>query len=169
MRCLITAMRGVASGRGRTYDDIDAARRWLASHDGHTGRTGVIGFCLGGCYALAVATGAYDASSVNYGFIDDPRQALEGACPIVGSYGAKDRSLTDVPQQLDQVLTELSVAHDIKVYDDAGHGFLNDHPPNEKPLWACFVGSFVNDGYHEPSATDARRRIIDFFDTHLKR
>jgi hypothetical protein len=23
-------------------------------------------------------------------------------------------------------------------------------------------------GYHEPSAADARRRIVSFFDTHLK-
>jgi hypothetical protein len=36
------------------------------------------------------------------------------------------------------------------------------------PLWALVTGKFASTGYHEPSAVDARRRIIAFFSTHLK-
>jgi hypothetical protein len=36
------------------------------------------------------------------------------------------------------------------------------------PLWALVTGKFAATGYHESSAADARRRIIAFFNTHLK-
>ena len=43
-----------------------------------------------------------------------------------------------------------------------------DLAPGELPLWARVAGRFANAGYHEPSAADARRRIVSFFDAHLK-
>ncbi len=46
--CLRTIMRDLGVRRGRSFDDIDAARRWLISHDGCTGMVGVIGFCRAG-------------------------------------------------------------------------------------------------------------------------
>jgi len=30
------------------------------------------------------------------------------------------------------------------------------------------AGKLMGGGYHEPSAVDARRRIVAFFDSHLK-
>jgi hypothetical protein len=30
------------------------------------------------------------------------------------------------------------------------------------------LGKIAGGGYHEPSAEDARRRIVSFFNTHLK-
>ena len=94
LRCLWTIMREVTAGKGRTVADIDAARAWLAAREDCTGRIGVIGFCMGGGYALALATGhGYSAASTNYGGCPaDAEQALAGACPVVGSYGGKDRS-----------------------------------------------------------------------------
>lgn len=52
-RCEVTA------GKGRTVADIDAVRDWLSAREDCTGRIGVIGFCMGGGYALALATGAW--------------------------------------------------------------------------------------------------------------
>jgi carboxymethylenebutenolidase len=57
LRCLWTIMREVTAGKGRTVADIDAARDWLAARADCTGRIGVIGFCMGGGYALALAAG----------------------------------------------------------------------------------------------------------------
>ena len=52
------------------------------------------------------------------------------------------------------------VEHDIKVYPDAGHGFLNDHDPAELPLWVKAIAKLAAASYHQPSARDARRRIM---------
>ncbi len=61
-------MREIGARAGRTFDDIDSARGWLSRHDQCTGKIGVIGFCMGGAYAVALAPGhGYSAASVNYG------------------------------------------------------------------------------------------------------
>jgi carboxymethylenebutenolidase len=167
-RCLIPTMRAMASGTGRSYDDLEAARAWLFDTGDCTGRVGVIGFCMGGGFALMLAaTGAYEASSVNYGMVNNAEEVLAGSCPVVASYGARDRSLRSAPAALERALTGHGIEHDIKTYPDAGHGFLNDHAPGDTPLWAAVAGKFANTGYHEPSATDARCRILQFFDHHL--
>lgn len=68
MGCLRTIMRDLGELRGRSFVDIESARAWLRDHDGCSGRIAVIGFCMGGGYALALAPdpGFADAS-VNYG------------------------------------------------------------------------------------------------------
>ncbi len=170
LRCLVRVMRAAAAGQGPAFSDLEAARNWLTDHQDCTGRIGVIGFCLGGGFALLLAaTGAYRASSVNYGTVpDDAMTRLADACPIVASYGAKDRSLRNAPQQLQRALAAHGIQHDLKAYPDAGHSFLNNHARGEMPFWALVMTKLVNGGYHQPSAVDARQRIIAFFDAHLR-
>jgi carboxymethylenebutenolidase len=93
----------------------------------------------------------------------------------VGSYGAKDRSLRGAADRLEQALTAVGVEHDVRECPEAGHSFLNDHEGagDKTPLpFVVFEPVFgilsPGSGYHEESARDARRRILAFFETHLK-
>ncbi len=167
-RCMRGAMAELHAGSGRFFDAIDAARRSLVARPDCTGKVGVIGFCLGGGFALASAP-RYDfaAASVNYGEVpDDAERALAGACPVVGSYGGRDRTLRGHPERLEAALTRLGIEHDVKVYPDAGHSFLSVRPyPVSVRALSTVTG--LHGGAHEPSAADAWRRIGAFFERHL--
>jgi carboxymethylenebutenolidase len=167
---MFAAMREAMAREGDYFVDFESARQWLANHERCTGRIGVIGFCMGGGFALLLAAMFdYQASSVNYGSVPkDAMTLLADACPIVASYGAKDPTLRRAPDRLEQALTANGIPHDIEVYPEAGHAFMNDPDPAEVPAWAVVAGRLSTSGYHGPSDADARRRILHFFEAHLR-
>src|SRR5262249_4411177 len=127
--CVIATLRDLTTGHGTAFADIDASRAWLAAQPDCTGRIGVIGFCMGGGFALQMAPGhGFAASSANYGRLpDDVFQSLRGACPVVGSYGGRDLQLPGAARKLGDALQALQIDHDVKEYPGVGHGFMNDH------------------------------------------
>jgi carboxymethylenebutenolidase len=165
-RCLMTTFRALFAGRGKAIADIDAAREYLKASDKCTGKVGVVGFCMGGGFALVTANRGFDVAAPNYGQL--PRSietALTGACPIVASYGGKDVLLRGAANKLTRTLHTLEIEHDVKEYPDAAHCFLNDRYFGRAP--AQSVQRILNVGPNPEAAADAWRRIEEFFARHL--
>jgi carboxymethylenebutenolidase len=164
-RCVISTMRSLFSGTGRAYTDIETARQWLLDQNDCTTRVGVVGFCMGGGFAL-ICAGDFDAAAVNYGQLPKNfEQVLARACPIVGSYGAKDKSLQGTASKLDDALAAAGVAHDVKEYPGAGHSFMNDAPVGPRALRPLL--KIAGMGPNPAAASDAWSRIEHFFSEHL--
>ncbi len=163
--CLVATFRALRSRSGPAFDDINAVREWVSSHSDCTGKVGIIGFCMGGGFALLTASGyGFSASSVNYGQVPaDADELLNGACPVVGSFGAKDIGLRGAAAKLEIALTHNDVPHDVKEYAQASHGFLNHH---EGKLATALL-KVTGVGFEESAASDARTRIREFFATYL--
>ena len=151
--------------------DLVAAAAFVRNGSGgKREKIGVTGFCMGGSIALRQAVDSastFDAAAVFYGKVrydtagnnDGPIAAMalayadEIGTPLLGSWGARDTGIlaADV-KALEARLTDLKKPHDIKVYDEAGHGFFDD-------TRASYVPS---------AAADAWTRTLAWFGTHLK-
>ena len=173
LACMVSIMRDARDRSGPTFDDLETARTWLTQQSECTGTVGVIGFCLGGGLALLLAPErGFAVASVNYGTADKEAYSagfLRTACPIVGSFGARDRSLRGAAARLESALTEVGVDHDVKEYASAGHAFLNDRvgAGEHSPALFAVLGPIMHNGYEPDAAHDARARILAFFGKHL--
>jgi len=150
-------MRGVPEDRAKR--DLNATFDFLKSQPNvKPDRIGAIGWCMGGGYSLDVALQqpTLAADVINYGHLATDVDALKKInAPILGLFGAQDRGISpDDVKKFGDTLDKLGKKVEIKIYDDAGHGFEN---PNNK------------DGYRAADAADAWKRTSAFLATNLKK
>src|SRR5205085_3370389 len=143
----------------RAVGDLKAAFDYLAARgDVDATRIASVGWCLGGGYSLdlAIAEPRLAAAVVNYGALTtDPAQLAKIHAPILGDFGALDRGITPADvTAFGQAMATAGKSTDLKVYEGAGHGFMN---PNNKA------------GYVSEAATDAWKRIDAFLAKQLRR
>lgn len=155
--------------------EIGAAARALRDAHGCT-RVGVVGFCMGGSYALLAGCGTpgIDAVVPFYGILShqhgllhapdglDPRKkpreplaaARNLACPLLAFFGADDVYVSaDDVTQLKQALNTSPHAHEVVVYPETGHAFMNDTRPQ---------------AYRPDAAADAWRRTSAFLHARVR-
>jgi carboxymethylenebutenolidase len=165
VRCLSALLMGPDQPESLAL--IETARQYLADRPEVDGRRmAVIGFCMGGGFALLVgARGGVKATSVNYGAVPKKADVLRGVCPVVASYGEKDRLFLKQARRLEEHLAALDVPHDVKIYPGVGHSFMSY---DNGPAWMTRLPSPMHVGYSEAEAEDAWKRILAFFREHVR-
>jgi carboxymethylenebutenolidase len=165
-RVMVDMLRGSVA---REISDIRAVRDALAARpDVDAERIAVAGFCQGGGFALIAGTQpGFSAAAVNYGEVPSDSSRLDGVCPVVASYGAKDRVFGHkTAERLDRHLTALGVPHDVKTYDQAGHSFFSQVDGWQG--WLARMPTPMSVGYDEAAARDGWERMLSFFDEHVR-
>jgi carboxymethylenebutenolidase len=141
----------------RAMHDLDATSDFLAArNDIDATKIAVIGWCMGGGLALdyAVVEPRLAAVVVNYGhLIEDPAKIQKIQSPLLGNFAGQDKGIppTDV-REFEKKLRDAGKQVDFKMYDDAGHAFMN---PKSKV-------------YSEQATKDAWTRIDAFLARKLR-
>ncbi|HEX3488392.1 MAG TPA: dienelactone hydrolase family protein [Streptosporangiaceae bacterium] len=165
LRCVRAIFQQLRAGSGAAFDALDGARGYLAGRADSTGKTGVIGFCLGGGFALLCAPRkGFSAASVNYGEVPkDAERLLAGACPIVASFGGRDFGRArEFPERLERALVVLDVPHDVQVYPGSGHRFMS-----QASGAGAVLAKVARMSYEPHDAADSWARIYRFFGQYL--
>ncbi|ULN48456.1 dienelactone hydrolase family protein [Mycolicibacterium goodii] len=165
-RCMIATIRAHFADTGDAYDDLAAARDYLASDPRCTGRIGLMGFCMGAGFVLQLSPrGLFDVAAAHYGLAPKNIDALARSCPVVASYGARDRIVKQGSAgALESSLAKGAVDRDIKEYPDVGHSFMNK---SGIPAPFTIIERLAGFAYSDPEAEDAWRRTFAFFEKYL--
>ncbi|GAB16865.1 putative carboxymethylenebutenolidase [Gordonia effusa NBRC 100432] len=162
VRCIPDIMRSLLLGKGgRAVRDILAARDYLLAQENCNGKVAVVGFCMGGGFALLASPQGFDASAPFYpSTLASYDKILKGACPVVASFGQLDPANIGSHKRLENALDKHGIDHDIKTYAGATHSFANVTPV--EPLIRV-----TGLGYNAEATDDAWSRIFAFFDAHM--
>lgn len=162
-RCVTGVFRSLLTRRGPAVDDLLAAREHLLGLPECGGPVGIVGFCMGGQFALLLSARGFAASAPFYA-TPLPRhldEALDASCPVVASFGRRDPIGVGAGARLRKHLDANNVPSDVKVYPTVGHSFANALPG--QPLLR--ITGF---GYDAAASEDAWQRVFAFFGTHLR-
>jgi carboxymethylenebutenolidase len=165
--CVARTVRDMSRGEGAAFQRLDAARSFLAANSQIDGsRIGVTGFCMGGGFALYwAAQGGLQVCAPFYGQVPEDESALRRVCPVIAGFGELDRSFLDHAKRLEKHLASLGVPHDVKIYPDVGHSFMNDH--GDGLLTSLGRHTPMHAAYDESASEDSWRRMLGFFGEHL--
>lgn len=165
--CIRSVFAQLSAQHGPVFDEIERARTALAAAPACTGTVGTIGYCMGGGFALLLAgRPGWSAASVNYGMVPaNVADVLRGACPVLATFGGKDRSLSGAAATLTAAADATGANVQVHEYPRVGHGFIN-RLVAVSPLTPLLKVMGV--GYDHDAAADAKRRILAFFDQHLR-
>jgi carboxymethylenebutenolidase len=133
--------------------DLQAALEYLHSHsDADPDKLGVVGFGMGGSYALHFASqdARLKAAGVYFALKPQPYEVTAQTCPIVGSFPENDFTTEDA-RQLQAALQSQGIPHDIKLYPQTLHSFTNEYTP----------------AYNAAASEDSWNRLVAFFGSHL--
>lgn len=150
-------MRGMPEDRAKR--DLKAAFDYMGERkEVNPSKIGVIGWCMGGGYALdmALAEPRLAAAVINYGHLATDNVELKKIhAPMLGIFGAQDRGIpVDDVHKFEQQMKKLGKKIDVVIYPNAGHAFEN---PNNKA------------GYREADAANAWETTVKFLNAHLKK
>jgi carboxymethylenebutenolidase len=111
-------------------DDLLSTVAWIKTQkEADAARIGVIGFCMGGSYALLLACVSPDikAAAPFYGEVPPDEQLRNLHCPVFYAYGENDGWITreDV-DRLAAALKKFNKHGEVKTYKGCSHGFFND-------------------------------------------
>lgn len=85
---------------------------------------------------------------------------------MVASYGGRDGLVrSGTADLLTAALEGAGVPHDVHEYPPARHAFVSR---NIVPSPLTTIGKVLGVGYDHDCAADAKRRILSFFDEHLR-
>lgn len=162
--CIAEAIAQVNRGEGPFIDVIRGARSWLCERAKLDEKSvGLIGFCMGGGFALA-AGGGFGAVSTNYGAIP-PDPVLARLPPTIGCYGGHDRIFGKMGPVLERRLQSAGVPVETHTFDEVGHSFLTD---GHHPIAAVLSRPLFKIIYNPEVAERAWGNIFDFFDRNLR-
>lgn len=137
----------------KLMNDFFAAVEFLMSHEGSTGKVGIVGFCYGGgvCNAAAVAYPELACAVPFYG-----RQASAEDVPKINAalllhYGGLDERVNAGWPAYEEALKANGKVYQAHIYEGANHGFHNDSTPR----------------YDREAAELAWGRTVDWFGRYL--
>jgi carboxymethylenebutenolidase len=143
----------------RIARDLKAAYEYLLSRDDvKKDKIGVVGWCMGGRWALAMAAEEPRLAAVVAYYGAPPTDAAAIGrikAPVLGNFGGDDQGPSpDQVKAFEAALKAAGKTADVKIYPGAGHAFANVDNP-----WG---------GYREEAAKDAWARTVAWFAKYLK-
>ncbi len=165
--CVVRTFRDLQARKGPAFSRIEAARAHAAALPEIDGeRLGITGFCMGGGFAIFFAArGGLKVCAPYYGDTPNRAEQLRDVCPVVAGFGALDKRFAAQGERLDRHLSECGVPHDVKIYPEVGHSYMNDF--GDGVMAYLMRRTPMHAGYDEAASEDSWRRMLAFFAEHL--